>query len=150
MGQMMSTMVLSRKQSMMLTGGGNMMGMDGQTYTKDSINNQDITVMDTKLKILEILQVWLYIHIGFKLCNHNLLSLIDSVDTQFILNVRLDYRLAFLLSVFKKEFVEVYPMADADATSAVENAGKSHSNSNNCLYNYVFGGDLHFSWFCMI
>lgn len=43
---------------------------------------------------------------------------------QFILNVRLDYRLSFLLSVFKKEFVEVYPMADADATSAVENAGK--------------------------
>ncbi|MCI4380792.1 hypothetical protein PGIGA_G00244100 [Pangasianodon gigas] len=96
MGQMMSTMVLSRKQSMMLTGGRSMMGMDNQIRTKDSINNQDITVMDTKLKILEILQ--------------------------FILNVRLDYRLSFLLSVFKKEFVEVYPMADADATSAVENA----------------------------
>lgn len=63
MGQMMSTMVLSRKQSMMLTGGRNMMGMDGETRTKDSIDNQDITVMDTKLKILEILQVWLYIHV---------------------------------------------------------------------------------------
>lgn len=48
---------------MMLTGGNN---LDGQTRTKDSIDNQDITVMDTKLKILEILQVWLYSHIFFK------------------------------------------------------------------------------------
>lgn len=66
MGQMMSTMVLSKKQSMMLTGGRNLMGTDGQARTKDSIDNQDITVMDTKLKILEILQVWLYMHIGLK------------------------------------------------------------------------------------
>lgn len=42
---------------------------------------------------------------------------------QFILNVRLDYRLSFLLSVFKKEFVDVYPMADADATTNMEHAG---------------------------
>lgn len=42
---------------------------------------------------------------------------------QFILNVRLDYRLSFLLSVFKKEFVDVYPMADADATTNLEHAG---------------------------
>lgn len=45
---------------------------------------------------------------------------------QFILNVRLDYRLSYLLSVFKKEFVDVYPMGDADATSAVERAGKQY------------------------
>uniref|UniRef100_A0A4W4FNN7 Inositol 1,4,5-trisphosphate receptor n=1 Tax=Electrophorus electricus TaxID=8005 RepID=A0A4W4FNN7_ELEEL len=95
-GHMMSTMVLSRKQSILAGPGRPIVGLNGQTRTKDSIDNQDITVMDTKLKILEILQ--------------------------FILNVRLDYRLSFLLSVFKKEFVEVYPMADADATSAVEQA----------------------------
>uniref|UniRef100_A0A669AYM2 Inositol 1,4,5-trisphosphate receptor n=1 Tax=Oreochromis niloticus TaxID=8128 RepID=A0A669AYM2_ORENI len=60
--------------------------LEGQRGSKDSLDNMDLTVMDTKLKILEILQ--------------------------FILNVRLDYRLSFLLSVFKKEFVDVYPMAD--------------------------------------
>lgn len=42
---------------------------------------------------------------------------------QFILNVRLDYRLSFLLSVFKKDFVDVYPMADADATTNLEQTG---------------------------
>lgn len=50
MGKMMTTMVLNRK-------GGGRHGMDGQMRSKDSIDNQDITVMDTKLKILEILQV---------------------------------------------------------------------------------------------
>ncbi|XP_036388451.1 inositol 1,4,5-trisphosphate receptor type 3 isoform X2 [Megalops cyprinoides] len=96
MGQMMSTMVLSRKQSLFAGAGRPSLSVDGQIRSKDSIDKQDVTVMDTKLKILEILQ--------------------------FILNVRLDYRLSFLLSVFKKEFVEVYPMADADATAAVEQA----------------------------
>uniref|UniRef100_A0A3B4XD90 Inositol 1,4,5-trisphosphate receptor n=1 Tax=Seriola lalandi dorsalis TaxID=1841481 RepID=A0A3B4XD90_SERLL len=84
MGQMMSTMVLNRKQS--IFGGPGARGA--------GIDKMDLTVMDTKLKILEILQ--------------------------FILNVRLDYRLSFLLSVFKKEFVDVYPMADADATTNME------------------------------
>ncbi|KAM8862806.1 inositol 1,4,5-trisphosphate-gated calcium channel ITPR3 isoform 2-T2 [Spinachia spinachia] len=101
-GQMMSTMVLSRKQSLFggagARGGGVGTGLaiDGQRGSKDSIDKMDLTVMDTKLKILEILQ--------------------------FILNVRLDYRLSFLLSVFKKEFVDVYPMADADATTNMEHA----------------------------
>ncbi|XP_029994302.1 inositol 1,4,5-trisphosphate-gated calcium channel ITPR3 isoform X2 [Sphaeramia orbicularis] len=102
MGQMMSTMVLNRKQS--LFGGPGARGaglgaglvLEGQRGSKDSIEKMDLTVMDTKLKILEILQ--------------------------FILNVRLDYRLSFLLSVFKKEFVDVYPMADADATTNMEQA----------------------------
>uniref|UniRef100_H2MVS4 Inositol 1,4,5-trisphosphate receptor n=1 Tax=Oryzias latipes TaxID=8090 RepID=H2MVS4_ORYLA len=67
-----------------------------QRGNKDSLEKMDLTVMDTKSKILEILQ--------------------------FILNVRLDYRLSFLLSVFKKEFVDVYPMADADATTNMEQA----------------------------
>ncbi|XP_069383557.1 inositol 1,4,5-trisphosphate-gated calcium channel ITPR3 isoform X2 [Paralichthys olivaceus] len=100
MGQIMSTMVLSRKQSIFGSPGargaglGAGLGLDGQRGGKDSSDRMDLTVMDTKLKILEILQ--------------------------FILNVRLDYRLSFLLSVFKKEFVDVYPMADADATTNME------------------------------
>ncbi|XP_038132891.1 inositol 1,4,5-trisphosphate receptor type 3, partial [Cyprinodon tularosa] len=100
MGQMMSTMVLNRRQSTFAGAGPRGAGMgagfvlEGQRGSKDSIDNLDLTVMDTKLKILEILQ--------------------------FILNVRLDYRLSFLLSVFKKEFVEVYPMAEADATTNME------------------------------
>ncbi|KAJ8386368.1 hypothetical protein AAFF_G00170730 [Aldrovandia affinis] len=93
-GQMMSTMVLSRKQSLFVGSGRPSLAVEPQGRSKDSIDHQDVTVMDTKLKILEILQ--------------------------FILNVRLDYRLSFLLSVFKKEFVELYPMADADASMAVE------------------------------
>ncbi|TDH11017.1 hypothetical protein EPR50_G00081930 [Perca flavescens] len=100
MGQIMSTMVLNRKQS--IFGGGGASGaeaglaLDGPRGSKDSIDKVDLTVMDTKLKILEILQ--------------------------FILNVRLDYRISFLLSVFKKEFVDVYPMGDADATTNMEHA----------------------------
>ncbi|XP_053174093.1 inositol 1,4,5-trisphosphate receptor type 3 [Scomber japonicus] len=102
MGQIMSTMVLNRKQSIFGGGGARGAGLgaglvlEGQRGSKDSIENMDLTVMDTKLKILEILQ--------------------------FILNVRLDYRISFLLSVFKKEFVDVYDMADADATTNMEQA----------------------------
>ncbi|XP_068168569.1 inositol 1,4,5-trisphosphate-gated calcium channel ITPR2 isoform X2 [Antennarius striatus] len=42
------------------------------------VDNEDVMVMDTKLKIIEILQ--------------------------FILSVRLDYRITYLLSIYKKEF----------------------------------------------
>lgn len=58
MGQMMSTMVLSRKQSLFGGAGARGAGLviEGQRG-KDSIENMDLTVMDTKLKILEILQV---------------------------------------------------------------------------------------------
>uniref|UniRef100_A0AAX7UDT1 Inositol 1,4,5-trisphosphate receptor n=1 Tax=Astatotilapia calliptera TaxID=8154 RepID=A0AAX7UDT1_ASTCA len=77
--------------------------LEGQRASKDSLDNMDLTVMDTKLKILEILQ--------------------------FILNVRLDYRLSFLLSVFKKEFVDVYPMADfiGEQAEAMFGVGKGNS-----------------------
>ena len=63
MGQMMSTMVLNRKQSIFGGPGargaglGAGLGLDGQRAGKDSIDRMDLTVMDTKLKILEILQV---------------------------------------------------------------------------------------------
>ncbi len=63
MGQMMSTMVLNRKQSIFGGSGARGAGLgaglvlDGQRSSKDSIDKMDLTVMDTKLKILEILQV---------------------------------------------------------------------------------------------
>jgi len=56
MCQMMSTMVLNRKPSL-FSAPGRPGALDSQAGSKDSIDTQDITVMDTKLKILEILQV---------------------------------------------------------------------------------------------
>ncbi|NWQ59572.1 ITPR3 protein, partial [Neopipo cinnamomea] len=88
-GQMMSTMVLSRKQSIFSSPSLSAGSAPEQVDRGRSIENENIVVMETKLKILEILQ--------------------------FILNVRLDYRISYLLSVFKKEFVEVYPMQDSAA-----------------------------------
>uniref|UniRef100_A0A7M4G0B6 Inositol 1,4,5-trisphosphate receptor n=1 Tax=Crocodylus porosus TaxID=8502 RepID=A0A7M4G0B6_CROPO len=85
-GQMMSTMVLSRKQSIFSPPSLSAGAAPEQVDRGRTIENENIVVMETKLKILEILQ--------------------------FILNVRLDYRISYLLSVFKKEFVEVYPMQD--------------------------------------
>uniref|UniRef100_A0A673HFC1 Inositol 1,4,5-trisphosphate receptor n=1 Tax=Sinocyclocheilus rhinocerous TaxID=307959 RepID=A0A673HFC1_9TELE len=110
MGQMMSTMVLNRKPSV-FSGPGRPGALDSQAGSKDSIDTQDITVMDTKLKILEILQ--------------------------FILSVRLDYRLSFLLSVFKKEFVEVYPMGDADATHHTEHEASFDAASASINLQYI-------------
>ncbi|XP_042527306.1 inositol 1,4,5-trisphosphate receptor type 2 [Dipodomys spectabilis] len=51
---------------------------------------EDVTVMDTKLKIIEILQ--------------------------FILSVRLDYRISYMLSIYKKEFGESNAEASANAS----------------------------------
>ncbi|NWR77355.1 ITPR3 protein, partial [Centropus unirufus] len=88
-GQMMSTMVLSRKQSIFSPPSLSTGSAPEQVDRGRNVENENIVVMETKLKILEILQ--------------------------FILNVRLDYRISYLLSVFKKEFVEVYPMQDSAA-----------------------------------
>ncbi|MEE6493007.1 hypothetical protein FKM82_016698 [Ascaphus truei] len=89
-GQMMSTMVLNRKQSVFNSSPSLNSVVSQETQVKrKSVESENITVMETKLKILEILQ--------------------------FILNVRLDYRISYLLSVFKKEFVEVFPMQDSAA-----------------------------------
>ncbi|XP_062997360.1 inositol 1,4,5-trisphosphate receptor type 3 isoform X1 [Elgaria multicarinata webbii] len=88
-GQMMSTMVLNRKQSIFGSSTMNTVVVPEPADRGRSIENENIVVMETKLKILQILQ--------------------------FILNVRLDYRISYLLSVFKKEFVEVYPMQDSGA-----------------------------------
>ncbi|XP_066529144.1 inositol 1,4,5-trisphosphate-gated calcium channel ITPR1 isoform X1 [Hoplias malabaricus] len=59
-------------------------GEVGKTQTEPE--KEDILVMDTKLKIIEILQ--------------------------FILNVRLDYRISCLLCIFKREFDESNTQAD--------------------------------------
>lgn len=62
-GQMMSTMVLHRRQSVFggggarAAGGGAGVAPDAQRGNKDSLEKMDLTVMDTKSKILEILQV---------------------------------------------------------------------------------------------
>ncbi|KAG8588891.1 hypothetical protein GDO81_006140 [Engystomops pustulosus] len=93
MGQMMSTMVLTRKPSVFNSSSLMNSVVSQDTPKRKTVEAENITVMETKLKILEILQ--------------------------FILNVRLDYRISYLLSVFKKEFVEVFPMQDntADGTA---------------------------------
>uniref|UniRef100_A0A8C0S3T7 Inositol 1,4,5-trisphosphate receptor n=1 Tax=Canis lupus familiaris TaxID=9615 RepID=A0A8C0S3T7_CANLF len=104
-GHMMSTMVLSRKQSVF--GAPSLSGGTGATEPLDRSkfeNNEDIVVMETKLKILEILQ--------------------------FILNVRLDYRISYLLSVFKKEFVEVFPMQDSGADGTAPAFDSTTANMN--------------------
>ncbi|XP_070696689.1 inositol 1,4,5-trisphosphate-gated calcium channel ITPR1 [Pempheris klunzingeri] len=59
--------------------------------TQTEPEREDIMVMDTKLKVIEILQ--------------------------FILNVRLDYRISCLLCIFKREFDENNPQADNQASS---------------------------------
>ncbi|XP_040500546.1 inositol 1,4,5-trisphosphate receptor type 3 [Ursus maritimus] len=104
-GHMMSSMVLSRKQSVF--GAPSLSAGAGPTEPLDRSkfeDNEDIVVMETKLKILEILQ--------------------------FILNVRLDYRISYLLSVFKKEFVEVFPMQDSGADGTAPSLGSTAANMN--------------------
>ncbi|XP_048873408.1 inositol 1,4,5-trisphosphate receptor type 1 isoform X1 [Brienomyrus brachyistius] len=62
--------------------------------TQTEPEKEDILVMDTKLKIIEILQ--------------------------FILNVRLDYRISCLLCIFKREFDESNSQADLSLGSGQE------------------------------
>ncbi|XP_034379947.1 inositol 1,4,5-trisphosphate-gated calcium channel ITPR3 isoform X2 [Arvicanthis niloticus] len=104
-GHMMSTMVLSRKQSVfgassLPAGVGGPEQLDRSKFE----DNEHTVVMETKLKILEILQ--------------------------FILSVRLDYRISYLLSVFKKEFVEVFPMQDSGADGTAPAFDSSTANMN--------------------
>ncbi|XP_072418432.1 inositol 1,4,5-trisphosphate-gated calcium channel ITPR2 isoform X1 [Chiloscyllium punctatum] len=81
-GEMMTQMVLSRGS--LLPGvlpesnEGHIQNVPGKL--PHALDNEDVTVMDTKLKIIEILQ--------------------------FILSVRLDYRISYMLSIYKKEFGE--------------------------------------------
>ncbi|XP_062255955.1 inositol 1,4,5-trisphosphate receptor type 1 [Platichthys flesus] len=91
-GELMSQVVLR--------GGGFLPATSANTSNGDTVKTQtepekqDILVMDTKLKIIEILQ--------------------------FILNVRLDYRISCLLSIFKREFDESNTQSELSVTGAVE------------------------------
>ncbi|XP_040201538.1 inositol 1,4,5-trisphosphate receptor type 2 isoform X3 [Rana temporaria] len=74
-GEMMTQMVLSRGSVLPIA----VQDVQPSLHTsKQTSDSEDITVMDTKLKIIEILQ--------------------------FILSVRLDYRISYMLSIYKKEF----------------------------------------------
>uniref|UniRef100_A0A4W6FFJ1 Inositol 1,4,5-trisphosphate receptor n=1 Tax=Lates calcarifer TaxID=8187 RepID=A0A4W6FFJ1_LATCA len=77
-GELMSQVVLRGGGFLPTTSANSPNGDTVKTQTEPE--KQDILVMDTKLKIIEILQ--------------------------FILNVRLDYRISCLLSIFKREFDE--------------------------------------------
>uniref|UniRef100_A0A3Q1EZ36 Inositol 1,4,5-trisphosphate receptor n=1 Tax=Acanthochromis polyacanthus TaxID=80966 RepID=A0A3Q1EZ36_9TELE len=77
-GELMSQVVLRGGGFLPTTSNNSSNG--GTVKTQTEPEKQDILVMDTKLKIIEILQ--------------------------FILNVRLDYRISCLLSIFKREFDE--------------------------------------------
>uniref|UniRef100_A0A8C7C2W8 Inositol 1,4,5-trisphosphate receptor n=1 Tax=Oncorhynchus kisutch TaxID=8019 RepID=A0A8C7C2W8_ONCKI len=69
---------------------------EGVVKTQTEPEREDIMVMDTKLKIIEILQ--------------------------FILNVRLDYRISCLLCIFKREFDESNPQGALDFENIEEQA----------------------------
>ncbi|KAE8613073.1 hypothetical protein XENTR_v10007556 [Xenopus tropicalis] len=76
-GEMMTQMVLSRGSILPIAIPDVPAGLHSSKQG-GAIDNEDITVMDTKLKIIEILQ--------------------------FILSVRLDYRISYMLSIYKREF----------------------------------------------
>uniref|UniRef100_A0A665X7U5 Inositol 1,4,5-trisphosphate receptor n=1 Tax=Echeneis naucrates TaxID=173247 RepID=A0A665X7U5_ECHNA len=87
-GEMMTQMVMSRGVPHSLPD-----TPPSLRYSKGHflLDNEDVMVMDTKLKIIEILQ--------------------------FILSVRLDYRITYLLSTYKKEFGD---KSLADSASAAD------------------------------
>lgn len=81
--------------------------------TQTEPEREDIMVMDTKLKIIEILQVG---HQETRLKTVWFGLRFDLSFLQFILNVRLDYRISCLLCIFKHEFDESNPQADGAAS----------------------------------
>ncbi|XP_074489119.1 inositol 1,4,5-trisphosphate-gated calcium channel ITPR1 isoform X2 [Sebastes fasciatus] len=91
-GELMSQVVLRGGGFLPTTSNTSSSGVTVKTQTEPE--KQDILVMDTKLKIIEILQ--------------------------FILNVRLDYRISCLLSIFKREFDESNSQSELSVTGAVE------------------------------
>ncbi|KAK9399427.1 Inositol -C4-5-trisphosphate receptor type 2 [Crotalus adamanteus] len=88
-GEMMTQMVLSRG-SIFPASSPDIPPSIHRSKQANLVDSEDITVMDTKLKIIEILQ--------------------------FILSVRLDYRISYLLSIYKKEFGENNENVDNSTT----------------------------------
>ncbi|XP_039564002.1 inositol 1,4,5-trisphosphate receptor type 2 isoform X6 [Passer montanus] len=95
-GEMMTQMVLSRGSVFPISTPDIQPSIhpSKQASTADS---EDVIVMDTKLKIIEILQ--------------------------FILSVRLDYRISYMLSVYKREFGENTENIDCSTTSPPDTPG---------------------------
>ncbi|TNN81357.1 Inositol 1,4,5-trisphosphate receptor type 1 [Liparis tanakae] len=91
-GELMSQVVLRGGGFLPTTSSTSANGVAVKAQTEPE--KQDILVMDTKLKIIEILQ--------------------------FILNVRLDYRISCLLSIFKREFDESNSQIDFSVSGTVE------------------------------
>ncbi|XP_041837633.1 inositol 1,4,5-trisphosphate receptor type 1 isoform X1 [Melanotaenia boesemani] len=91
-GELMSQVVLRGGGFLPTTSASSSTG--GTVKTQMEPEKQDILVMDTKLKIIEILQ--------------------------FILNVRLDYRISCLLCIFKREFDESNSQSELSITGVVE------------------------------
>ncbi|XP_032898387.1 inositol 1,4,5-trisphosphate receptor type 3 [Amblyraja radiata] len=108
-GHIVSTMVLSRKQSLFQPAAPP--SPEQPVKPKDIPDSKNITVMDTKLKILEILQ--------------------------FILNVRLDFRISYLLSEFKKKFSGNEP----DPENPSESSANPFMESSVPTINLDFIGD---------
>ncbi|XP_029141909.1 inositol 1,4,5-trisphosphate receptor type 2, partial [Protobothrops mucrosquamatus] len=88
-GEMMTQMVLSRG-SIFPASSPDIPPSAHRSKQANLVDSEDVTVMDTKLKIIEILQ--------------------------FILSVRLDYRISYLLSIYKKEFGENNENVDNSTT----------------------------------
>ncbi|KAM6383234.1 LOW QUALITY PROTEIN: inositol 1,4,5-trisphosphate-gated calcium channel ITPR2 [Alca torda] len=95
-GEMMTQMVLSRGSIFPISAPDVQPSLhpSKQASTSDS---EDVIVMDTKLKIIEILQ--------------------------FILSVRLDYRISYMLSIYKREFGENNENVDCSTTSPPDTPG---------------------------
>ncbi|XP_075458961.1 inositol 1,4,5-trisphosphate-gated calcium channel ITPR2 isoform X3 [Ascaphus truei] len=92
-GEMMTQMVLSRGSVLPVAVADAQPGLQSGKQAS-SADSEDITVMDTKLKIIEILQ--------------------------FILSVRLDYRISYMLSIYKREFGDHGAAVESPTTSIPE------------------------------
>lgn len=127
-GELMSQVVLRGGGFLPIASNNSTSGDTVKTQTE--AEKQDILVMDTKLKIIEILQV----KDGQQSRKYNVQR--DSrrcteaapppskikffYVLQFILNVRLDYRISCLLSIFKREFDESNSQSDVSVSGSVD------------------------------
>ncbi|XP_021247761.1 inositol 1,4,5-trisphosphate receptor type 2 isoform X3 [Numida meleagris] len=95
-GEMMTQMVLSRGSIFPISVPDVQPSIHPSKQASTS-ENEDVIVMDTKLKIIEILQ--------------------------FILSVRLDYRISYMLSIYKREFGENNENVDSSTASPPDTSG---------------------------
>ncbi|XP_039235903.1 inositol 1,4,5-trisphosphate receptor type 2 isoform X1 [Pipra filicauda] len=95
-GEMMTQMVLSRGSVFPISTPDIQPSIHPSKQASPA-DSEDVIVMDTKLKIIEILQ--------------------------FILSVRLDYRISYMLSIYKREFGENNENADCSTTSPPDTPG---------------------------